>query len=79
MDSVKKLINTIDGLDKIIKLILCIPVLDIIWSVYRLLKSVVANNVVGIVISVILIFCAPFMWLVDLICLLLNGKIWTVD
>ncbi len=79
MDSIKKIIEAIDGLDKIIKLILCIPMLDIVWSVYRLLKSVAANNVVGIVVSVILIFCAPFMWLVDLICLLVNGKIWTLD
>lgn len=79
MDSVKQVIELIDKLPQIAKLILCIPVLDIVWSIYRLLRSIVANNVLGIVVSVILIFCAPFMWLIDLICLLLKGKIWTLD
>lgn len=79
MDSIKKLIEAVDGLPLIVKLILCIPAIDIVWSVYRLLRSVVANNIIGIVVSVILILCAPFMWLIDLVCVLLKGKIWTID
>ncbi len=79
MDALKKLIQAIDELPILFKYILCIPVLDIVWSLYRLARSIVANNTVGIVIGVILIFCAPFIWIADLICLLLNGKIWTMD
>ncbi|MGM9680883.1 MAG: hypothetical protein ACI3XR_05205 [Eubacteriales bacterium] len=79
MDSIKKLIEAIDKLPTIAKLILCIPAVDIIWSIYRLLRSVVANNLVGIIVSAILILCAPFMWLIDLICIILKGKIWTID
>ena len=72
----KDLIKAIDNLPQIVKLILCIPVLDIVWTVYRLLRSLDANNVVGIVVSIILFFCAPFVWLIDLICIILNKKVW---
>lgn len=72
----KDLIKALDNLPQIVKLILCIPVLDIVWTVYRLLRSLDANNVVGIVVSIILFFCAPFVWLIDLICIILNKKVW---
>ncbi len=80
MDTLKKLIQFIDELPMIAKLVLCIPVLDIVWSVYRLSRSIVANNTVGIVVGILLIFPgATIVWLIDLICLLINGKIWTMD
>ena len=72
----KDVIKAIDNLPWIVKLILCIPVLDIVWTVYRLIKSIDAKNTVGIVVSVILFFFAPFVWLVDLICVIVNKKIW---
>ena len=76
----KDFIKTMDNLPLIVKLILALPALDIIWNVVRLLKSVDKNNVVGIVLALILIFVgAPFMWLIDLICILLKGKIWWLD
>ena len=75
----KSLINAIDGLPKLVKLILCIPVLDIVWTIYRICKSVDKGNVVGIVLGVVLLFFAPFVWLVDLICILLKGNVWWLD
>ena len=69
-----------DNLPLIVKIILALPALDIIWNVVRLLKSVAKNNVVGIVLALVLIFVgAPFMWLIDLICIVLKGKIWWLD
>ena len=72
----KQLVEALDNLPFIVKIILCIPVLDIVWTVYRLLRSITAGNKVGIVISIILFFCAPFVWLIDLICVILKGKVW---
>lgn len=72
----KQLVEALDNLPFIVKIILCIPVLDIVWTVYRLLRSITAQNMVGIVISIILFFCAPFVWLIDLICVILKGKVW---
>ena len=71
------LINTMKNLPKLVKLILCIPCLDIVWTIYRLCRSLEKKNLVGIVLSIVLIFVGiPWVWLIDLICVLLNKKIW---
>jgi hypothetical protein len=75
----KNFIKAIEELPWIVKLILCIPMLDIVWTIVRLCRSIVANNTVGIVVAVILFFFAPFVWLIDLICVILKGKIWWFD
>ena len=72
----KDLIKAMDNLSWVVKLILCIPVLDIVWNVYRLLRSIDASNVLGIVLSIVLIIGAPIVWLIDLICVIVNKKIW---
>ena len=73
----KDLIKAMDNLSWVVKLILCIPVLDIVWNVYRLLRSIDASNVLGIVLSIVLIIIgAPIVWLIDLICVIVNKKIW---
>ena len=73
----KDIIKTFDELPFIVKLILCIPVLDIVWNIYRLIKSIDANNVVGIILAIIFLLPgATIVWLIDLICVLVNKKIW---
>ncbi len=76
----KQLIEAIDNLPKIVKLILCIPMLDIVWWIYRICKSLDKNNTVGLVIAIVLLFISiPVMWIIDLICVALNGKVWWLD
>ena len=76
----KDLIKSIDNLPKLVKLILAIPALDIIWVVYRLLRSLVKENTLGIGVAIVLIFVGiPFMWLIDIICIALNDKVWWLD
>ena len=72
----KDLIKALDNLSWVVKLILCIPLLDVVWTVYRLLRSLEAKNALGIVLSIVLFFFAPFVWLVDLICVILNKQVW---
>ena len=72
----KEAIKFLDDLPWIVKLILCIPALDIVWTVYRLLRSLEAKNTVGIVVSIVLFFFAPFVWIIDLICVILNKQVW---
>ena len=74
----KEFLKTMDELSFIAKLILCIPFLDIIWTVYRLVKSIDVKNNTGIIIAVIMFFFAPLIWLVDLICVIMNKKIWWI-
>ncbi|MDD7675788.1 MAG: hypothetical protein SO125_07635 [Eubacteriales bacterium] len=76
----KQLISAIDDLPLIVKIIFSLPVIDVIWSVYRLCRSIDKQNVVGIVLAVLLLFFGPtIVWIIDLICVLLNGKVWWLD
>ena len=77
MDS---LIKAIDNLPKIVKLIFCIPAIAIIWMIYCLCRSLAKKNIVGIVLAIVLVFVGiPFMWLIDLLCILFKGNIWWID
>lgn len=72
----KEFIKTFDELNLVIKIILALPVLDIIWVVYRLIKSIDQNNTLGIVLAVLLlIFGFPFLWLIDIITLAISNKV----
>lgn len=77
----KAFIKAMDDLPLIAKIILCIPVIAEIWTVYRLLKSIDKNNIVGIVLAIVLLVVGiTFMWLVDLITLILKkGQVWWLD
>ena len=71
----KDLIKAIDNLPMIIKLILCIPVLDIVWAIYRIVKGVYKNNIILTVIGILWIVPgAVFCWVFDLITVLLYGN-----
>jgi len=76
----KSFIKAIDDLPTLVKLILALPGLDIVWVIYRLLRSLVKNNILGVVVAVVAIIVGlPWLWLVDIICILLNGKVWWID
>lgn len=76
----KNLIKAFDDLPLIVKVILCIPMLDIVWSIYKICRSVDKSNVVGIVLGILTIFPgAFFIWIIDLVTLLINGKVWWLN
>ena len=76
----KALIKAMDNLPQLVKLILCIPAVAIVWMIYRLCRSLEKNNLVGVVLSIVLIVVGvPFMWLIDLLCILLKGNVWWID
>ncbi len=76
----KDLIKTFDNLPLIVKVILALPVLDIVWAVYRLCRSIDKNNVVGIVLAIVmLLVCPAIFWLIDIITLLVIGKVIWID
>ncbi len=75
----KDIIKALDNLPWIAKLILCIPALDIVWWIYRIIKSLDANNNVGLVLAIVLLIVGiPFFWVIDLVCVFLNKKVWWI-
>ena len=76
----KNLIKALDELPFIVKLILCVPALDIIWCVSRVCRSYLKQNTLGMILAILTIIPgATFVWIVDMICVLLNKKIWWFD
>ncbi len=68
-------IEAIDALPWIVKLILCIPALDIVWSIYRIIKY--ASPVNGIMLLISIVMCIGSFtigWILDVICVIMNGK-----
>ena len=62
-----------DDLPFIAKLIFCIPALDIIWAVYRIMKGITKQRLVQLIVGILWIVPgAAFLWLVDIVCVLLN-------
>ena len=76
----KSIINWLDNQSKLVKILLALPFLDIIWVVYRLLKSLDSGNVIGIILAIVLIVIGiPFLWLIDMICIALMDKVFWIE
>jgi len=69
----KELISALENLPLVVKIILAVFV-DIVWHVYRIMKSVDSNNTTALIVSIILLFI-PFMGIVDLIVLIMKGDV----
>ena len=74
------IVKSFDSLPKIIKFIFALPVLDIIWAIYRLIRSIAKKSVIATVLSVIMLVVCPILfWIVDMITILLFNKVlWIV-
>ncbi|MGM9873913.1 MAG: hypothetical protein ACI31G_03215 [Bacilli bacterium] len=71
----KKFIKWMDEAPFILKLIFCIPFVDFVWSIYRLVKAFYSKSTATLVIWIVLLIVGiPFIWLIDLILVLLKGK-----
>ncbi len=71
----KDLLKAIDNLPLWVKIIFCIPMLDIIWAIYRILKGATEQNTVLLVVGILCIVPgATFVWVVDLVTTILYGK-----
>lgn len=76
----KGFVKAMDKLPVLVKVILALPVLDIIWAIYRLCKSISKHNTLGIVLAIVmLILCPAIFWLVDIITILVADKVLWID
>ena len=76
----KNFISAMENLPVFAKVLLALPFLDIIWVVYRICRSVDKQNNVGILLAIVAIIIGiPFLWLIDIVCILVNGNVWWID
>lgn len=69
-------IKWMDGRSRLVKILFCLPFIDIIWAVYRILGAVKNKNILHLVLGIIWIFFGGFIgWILDLICIILTDHI----
>ena len=69
----KDFIKAIDSFPFIVKLILCLPALDIVWAIYRIIKGIDKKDTFLLIVGILWIIGAcTVTWLVDLITVILN-------
>lgn len=70
----KEFLDQVNGLPLIVKLILCIPCIEIFYGICRVVNGVCKNDVLWIVLAILTIVPgAFFMWILDVIWVLLYG------
>lgn len=76
----KNLVKAIEGLPTVVKFI-GVLFYGILANLYRLARSCAKENIVGIVLSVILLICGGFLvlWIFDLVCIVIGKDIWWID
>ena len=72
----KELCKALDNLPKIVKILLCLPVLDIVWAIYRIGEAVANKNVIYLILGILWIFFgATIGWILDLISIIVANRI----
>ena len=76
----KDLIKAIDGLPKIVRFLGTL-IWGILTNIYRLCRSIAKQDVLGVVLALILLLCGGFfiLWIIYLVCILLDKPIWWID
>ena len=66
--AMNELINAIDNLPWIVKIILCLPGVDIVWAIYRIIKGIEKKDTLLLVVGIVwIVFGTTLTWLWDLI------------
>lgn len=68
------LLKQVDELPLIIKVILCIPAIEIFYGVCRIANGIAKNDILWIVLAILTVFPGTFfMWFLDLVWVLAKG------
>jgi len=68
--SLKEYVKFIDGLPLILKVILALPGLDgVFYGIYRICKGRLIIGIIWIILGI------PLLWIIDIVTIILNGKV----
>ena len=68
------LLKAVEGLPLILKVILCIPCVDVFYGICRIVKGVSKNDIAWTILGILTVFPgAFFIWILDLIWVLTKG------
>lgn len=70
-----KFVEWMDDLPYIVKIIFCLPGLDLIWAIYRIVKGSEKNSVGLLVVGILwAVLGWSILWILDLVTTLVLGK-----
>ena len=70
----EELLKEVDSLPLIIKVILCLPCIEIFYGICRIVKGIVKKDALWLLLAILTVFPGViFMWLIDLIWVLTKG------
>lgn len=75
-------IKKVNSWPLIVKLLLCIPFVEIFYGICRIINQVTKSSVDGVKVLIAILTIIPFsfiMWLVDLIWVLMYGRAFLLD
>ena len=65
-----------DSRSRLVKILFCLPIVDIIWGVYRVFGAIRNGNILHLVLALIWVIWAGFIgWIFDLVFIILFGHI----
>lgn len=71
-----RLVKWLNNQTKLVKIVLSLPVIDIIWVIYRTILSAKAKDWLGVILGVLLIPVGiVFLWFIDIITVATKGYI----
>lgn len=68
-------VKWMDNNPKWLKVVLAIFSLGIFWGIYRIVKSAVEGNMLGVILGIVLLFVGVLVMWVDIVTLILMDKI----
>ena len=72
----KDFCNWLDGQSKLVKVILCIWVLDIVWAIYRIGGAIANKNMLHLILAILwVLMSATVGWILDVVSILLTNHI----
>ncbi len=70
----KSFIKTVNSWPLIVKLLLCIPVVEIFYGICRIINQASKGNILLLIVAILTVVPgAAFMWLLDLVWVLFTG------
>jgi len=70
-----KFVEWMDDLPYIVKIIFCLPGVDLIWAIYRIVKGAEKNSVGLLVVGILwAVLGWSILWILDLVTTLVLGK-----
>lgn len=65
----KDIVKAFDNLPWILKLIFCLPGINILWAIYRICKGATTKNTLMLIVGIFwIVFGTAVLWIVDLVC-----------